>query len=352
MTTAAGPAGLDAAAVEAWLGEQVPLTGRPAWSLLAGGRSNLSYLLEVAVGSAAGDVQRYVLRRPPLGHVQATAHDMAREHRVQAALAGTGVPVPRMIGVCEDADVAGAPFYVMEFVPGAVVRTPGDAALLDAAGREAAAHSLVDTLAVLHDVDPAAAGLAGFGRPEGFPERQVRRWWRQFEGSRSREVPGVADLHGALAATVPGQGRATVVHGDYRLDNVVLGEHGEVRAVLDWEMATLGDPRADLGLLLAYWDGLGGGPGGVAPAPGLVPGPGSGFPAGSTLVQRYASRSGGDVDRLGWFTALGYFKIAVILEGIHRRHALGRTVGEGFEGIGALVAPLVAAGLRTMDEGI
>ncbi len=343
-----GPPDLDAGAFEAWLGERVTVAGPLTWSLLAGGRSNLSYLLEVPRA-------RYVLRRPPLGHVQATAHDMAREHRVQSALAGTGVPVPRMIGLCEDPSVAGAPFYVMEYVEGRIVRDPRDAAGLGPGQRGAAALAMMDTLAGLHLVEPAAVGLDGFGRPEGFLARQLRRWWTQYEGSRSREVPGIDRLPGLLGARVPEQRRSTVVHGDYRLDNLVLGDDGGVRAVLDWEMATLGDPLADVGLLLAYWEGLGGGEHGVVPAPGLVPGPGSGFPPGRDLVERYAGAVGADVADvadLAWYVAFGYFKIAVILEGIHRRHALGQTVGAGFEGIGALVPPLVGAGLRVLDEGI
>jgi aminoglycoside phosphotransferase (APT) family kinase protein len=343
--TGNGPPDLDGGAFEAWLRERVPVAGPVAWSLLAGGRSNLSYRLDVPGAS-------YVLRRPPLGHVQATAHDMAREHRVQSALAGTEVPVPRMVGLCEDPAVAGVPFYVMEFVEGQVVRSPADAAGMPPFLRLTVTLRMVDVLARLHDVDPGAVGLGDPARGVGFLPRQVARWWRQYEGSRSRDVPGIERLHERLAGTVPEQRRVALVHGDYRLDNLVLGGRQKVRAVLDWEMSTLGDPRADLGLLLAYWDGLGGGPARVVPPPGLVPGPGSGFPEGELLVERYTGRPNTDVDDLSWFVALGYFKIAVILEGIHRRHALGRTVGEGFEGIGALVPPLVGAGLRTLDEGV
>ena len=352
------PPGLVEAAFRDWLaplvGPFVGEVGELSWSLLAGGRSNLSYLLQVVATGAGPAGGRYVLRRPPLGHVQATAHDMAREHRVQAALAGTPVPVPRMVGLCEDLAVAGAPFYVMEFVAGRVVRDPRDAARLDPATRGTAARAMIDTLAALHAVHPGTVGLDGFGRPEGFMTRQVRRWWTQFEGSRSREVPGIEDLHEALGATVPRQRRTAVVHGDYRLDNLVLAEDGGVLAVLDWEMATLGDPLADVGLLLAYWDGLGGDPrrGG-----GVVPGPGSGFPAGSVLVERYArvagGHAGGDVgvDDLPWYVAFGFFKIAVILEGIHYRHSLRQTVGGGFEGIGEYVPGLVDAGRATLAGG-
>jgi aminoglycoside phosphotransferase (APT) family kinase protein len=275
---------------------------------------------------------------------------MAREHRVQSALAGTAVPVPRMVGLCEDPAVAGAPFYVMEYVEGRILRDPRDAAGLDTGTRHLVARAMIETLAELHAVEPAAVGLEGFGRPEGFLARQLRRWWTQFEGSRSRDLPGIENLHESLTTTVPQQRRSAVVHGDYRLDNLVLRDGGAVRAVLDWEMATLGDPLADVGLLLAYWEGLGGGHGGIAP--GLVPGPGSGFPPAGVLVERYARARGADVDDLAWYVAFGYFKIAVILEGIHRRHALGRTLGEGFEGIGAIVPPLVGAGLRTLDEGV
>ncbi len=330
--------GLDLPAVTRWLTGRGLADGPLTATLVAGGRSNLTYVLS----SSAGPV---VLRRPPLGHVLATAHDMAREHRVLSALHGTAVPVPRPLALCPDADVTGAPFYVMEFADGLVVRTRGDAAGLPDDGRLAVVDAMMGTLADLHAVAPDAVGLGDFGRPAGFMERQVRRWGAQLDASRSRDLPGVDDLRSGLGASVPGSDAAAVVHGDYRLDNLVVGPPGApdayaVRAVLDWEMATLGDPLADLGLLLAYWEGLGRLPGSAVAALG----PAAGLPAGPVLVDRYAARSGRDVAALPWYVAFGYFKIAVILEGIHYRYVQGQTVGAGFDRIGEVVPPLVALG--------
>jgi aminoglycoside phosphotransferase (APT) family kinase protein len=301
--------------------------------LIAGGKSNLTYRV-------TDGVHDWVVRRPPLGHVLATAHDMAREHRVMSALSATTVPVPEMVALCEDPAVMGVPFYVMQFVEGAVLRRTAQSADLSDEQRADIAHRLVDTLADLHAVDPATVGLSAFGHPAGFLERQVRRWTAQLERSLTREVPGFPELATALAACVPQSQRASIVHGDYRLDNVLIGQDQRIRAVLDWEMATLGDPLCDLGLLPVY----------ATPAAGVAGvvsdgmGPHNGFPSMDTLVERYAARTGLDVTPLPWYIALGYYKLAVICEGIHARHLAGQTVGPGFDRIGELVPPLVAAG--------
>jgi aminoglycoside phosphotransferase (APT) family kinase protein len=338
--------GLALDAVTRWLAARGLADGPLEATLVAGGRSNLTYVLSSSAG-------RVVLRRPPLGHVLATAHDMSREHRVLSALHGTPVPVPRPLALCTDESVTGAPFYVMTFADGLVVRTRQDAAALPAAGRSAVVLAMMSTLADLHAVDPTTVGLADFGRPEGFMARQVRRWGGQLDASRSRDLPGVDDLRSRLAATVPASspsGSATaVVHGDYRLDNLVVGPQAAddayaVRAVLDWEMATLGDPLADLGLLVAYWEGLG-----RLPASSVAAlGPAAGLPDGAVLVAEYAARSGRDVSALDWYVAFGYFKIAVILEGIHYRYVQGQTVGPGFDRIGEVVPPLIALGLAAL----
>ncbi|HVN13256.1 MAG TPA: phosphotransferase family protein, partial [Kineosporiaceae bacterium] len=332
--------GLDVPAVAAWLEAQSPglLAGPPTAVLVPGGRSNLTYILD-------DGTRRFVLRRPPLGHVLATAHDMSREHRILSALHGTHVPVPEPIAICADVDVTGAPFYVMAFVDGIVLRRRDDIAPLSDAGRRQLVDAMMDVLADLHAVDPAGVGLADFGRPEGFMARQVRRWGRQLDASRSRDLPGIDQFRAALAASVPVDGDGTIVHGDYRLDNLVVAGPGEpdayaVRAVLDWEMAALGDPLADLGLLVAYWDGLG-----ASDDPVVAPiGPAAGLPAASALVARYAERSGRDISALAWYVAFGYFKILVILEGIHYRYMHGQTVGEGFDRIGEIVPGLVDEG--------
>lgn len=317
-----------------------------AAEVVAGGRSNLTYLLDL-------DGTRVVLRRPPLGHVLATAHDMAREHTVQAALAGV-VPVPRMLGLCGDPDVLGAPFYLMEHVDGVVLRTREQVEGLGDGGLAAAGAALVATLADLHRVDPDAVGLSGFGHPEGFLARQVRRWSAQLDASRSRDLPEVDALRDRLAASVPAASdrphRRGVVHGDFRLDNAVLDPTGrEVRAVLDWEMATLGDPLADVGLLLTYSGALGGGPNPISEAMS----PALGWPTGAAIVRAYADDVGLDDDDLAaltWCTAFAHLKLAVICEGIHYRFTQGKTVGEGFDRIGALVTPLAARGLHLLDD--
>jgi aminoglycoside phosphotransferase (APT) family kinase protein len=307
--------------------------------LIQGGKSNLTYRL--TDGS-----HDWVLRRPPLGHVLATAHDMAREYRVMSALAPTPVPVPAMVTLCEDPAVIGAPFYVMEYVGGSILRRTRDTEKLTDRRRTVLAHRLIDTLADLHEVDPAGVGLGDFGHPEGFLERQVRRWTQQLARSRSRDIPGFDDLAAELAGVVPASQRASVVHGDYRLDNVLVGPDQQIMAVLDWEMATLGDPLCDLGLLPVY----------AAPVPGVAGivsdgmGPHNGFPSIGSLIARYADRSGLDVSQLSWYTALGYYKLAVICEGIHYRYFTGQTVGAGFDQIGSIVEPLVSAGRRVLTE--
>ncbi|MFB6961016.1 phosphotransferase family protein [Streptomyces sp. NPDC056309] len=312
-----------------------PLTGR----LIEGGRSNLTY----AVSDGAS---QWVVRRPPLGHVLATAHDMGREHRVISALHPTEVPVPRPVLLCEDEDVLGAPFYVMEFVEGTPYRTADQLAPLGEERTRNAVLSLVDTLVELHAVDPAEVGLEGFGRPEGFLDRQLRRWGKQLAASRNRELAGVDELHAALGRALPVSPAPAVVHGDYRLDNVLLGPDDRITAVLDWEMSTLGDPLTDLGLLVMYSAPLG-----MPDSPVSTTAEAPGHPTAAELVERYAERSGRDVSAVSWYTAFAWFKLAVILEGIHYRYTLGQTVGRGFDRIGDLVPVFIDHGLTTLQEG-
>jgi aminoglycoside phosphotransferase (APT) family kinase protein len=308
-----------------------PLTGE----LIQGGRSNLTY--RVGDGTST-----WVVRRPPLGHVLRTAHDMGREYRVISALGPTRVPVPGTIAYCDDED---CPFYVMEYVDGTVYRTAAEVAALGRQRAYALSLALIDVLADLHSVDPATVGLGDFGRPEGYLQRQVRRWKQQLDASRSRELPGIDELFATLSDRIPAESGAAIVHGDFRLDNAIVSPDDEIVAVLDWEMATLGDPLADLGLSLVYWDlwltptELFGG----APPPGVLP-------SSRQLAHRYAERRPFDQD-LSWYLAFGNFKIAVILEGIHYRHLAGQTVGAGFDHVGEMVPPLIAAGLKTIREG-
>jgi aminoglycoside phosphotransferase (APT) family kinase protein len=315
-----------------------PLTGR----LIEGGRSNLTYA--VSDGSA-----KWVVRRPPLGHVLATAHDMKREHRVISALHPTNVPVPRPVLLCEDPEngaVLGSPFYVMEFVEGTPYRTADQLAPLGPERTRDAVLALVDTLVELHAVDPAEVDLADFGRPEGFLDRQLRRWGKQLDASRNRELAGIDELHAALGRQLPQSPAPAVVHGDYRLDNVLIGDDHRIKAILDWEMSTLGDPLTDLGLLVMYSMPLG-----MPDSPVSTTAEAPGHPSPAELVERYAARSGRDVSAVSWYTAFAWFKLAVILEGIHYRYTLGQTVGRGFDRIGDLVPVFIEHGLTTLQEG-
>jgi aminoglycoside phosphotransferase (APT) family kinase protein len=315
-----------------------PLTGK----LIEGGRSNLTY-------SVSDGTSRWVVRRPPLGHVLATAHDMKREYRVINALHPTNVPVPRPILLCENPDNGAAldsPFYVMEFVEGTPYRTADQLAPLGPQRTRDAVLSLVDTLVELHAVDPAEVGLADFGRPEGFLDRQLRRWGKQLDASRSRDLAGIDELHAALGRALPSSPAPAVVHGDYRLDNVLIGSDDRIKAILDWEMSTLGDPLTDLGLLVMYSVPLE-----LPGSPISTTASAPGHPSPAELVERYAARSGRDVSAVSWYTAFAWFKLAVILEGIHYRYTLGQTVGRGFDRIGELVPVFIEHGTTTLQEG-
>jgi aminoglycoside phosphotransferase (APT) family kinase protein len=336
MTLADIP-GLDLDKLRAYLDAEHPgfADGPLSAEVIAGGKSNLTYVVRVADGRS------WVLRRPPLGHVLATAHDMVREYRVMTAVGPTAVPVPATHFLCADAEVLGAPFYVMENVAGTVYRSNAETSTLTPARAVAISDALIDVLADLHDVDPSAVGLADFGRPEGFLERQLRRWTKQLDSSRSRDLPGIDELFATLASDIPRSGPPAIVHGDYRLDNVIVGADDRVAAVLDWEMATLGDPLTDLGLFIVYWDGMVN-----IPSRSLTTAvsPNLGFPTGSALMQRYAHRRSVDLSRLSWYVAFGYVKLAVIAEGIYYRYQAGQTVGAGFETMGDIVKPLVELG--------
>jgi aminoglycoside phosphotransferase (APT) family kinase protein len=301
--------------VEPWLAAHVPDATPPfSYRLLAGGRSNLNFEVRDAAGRS------FVLRRPPLGDVLEAAHDMGREHRITSALAPTPVPVARPLAYCADPAVNGAPFYVTEFVEGEIVRTLEDAErAFDEAGRAAAARSLVDVLAGLHAVDPEDVRLGTLARSDGYAERQLKRWHRQFESSKSRDLPEIDEVYRRLTASIPEQQRVAIVHGDYRIDNCVLARDGSVAAVLDWELSTLGDPIADLGLLLVYWVQAGDDvdllTGEATAAPG--------FPTRGGIVERYAARSGADVSSVEFFVALGYWRLACIFDGIAARYGAG-----------------------------
>jgi aminoglycoside phosphotransferase (APT) family kinase protein len=318
----------------------------PEVTLIAGGKSNLTYRVE----STAGAV---VLRRPPLGHVLPTAHDMVREHTVMTALGGTPVPVPRTLHLCTDTAVLGQPFYVMELVEGHICRDtlpPGYADRPEQ--RRAVGEGLVAVLADLHEVRPDEAGLADFGRPDGYLERQVRRWLKQWDATRLEGYQALDALGADLAASLPTTQRSGVVHGDYRLDNTVLHptEPGRVAAVLDWEMSTLGDPLADLGVLLGYWSQADdAGPrreAAVVPAATVL----DGFPARAEVADLYAARTGLDLTPLPWYASFAAFKLAVVCAGIVARVRGGAMVGPGFDAIEERIAPLVDVGRATLSD--
>ena len=339
--------GLDTDALATWLGTERPglFSGPLDATLITGGKSNLTY----AVTDGSTEV---IVRRPPLGHVLATAHDMSREHRVITALGPTDVPVPETLALCEDDAVIGAPFYVMERVSGTPYSRASQLETLGTDRTRVITERMVDTLVDLHAVDPADVGLDDFGRPDGYLERQVRRWKKQLDASRSREIDGMDELIARLEGNIPAGGDATIVHGDFRLDNLLVDEDADtINAVLDWEMSTLGDPLTDVAVLLAYQQlsealqGEGKSTGVVSAMVTDAP-LASGYLSGDAVLERYHAKSGRDVSDLDFHLSLAFFKLAVILEGIHFRHEHGQTLGSGFEGIGDLIEPLIAAGLR------
>ena len=336
------PKGVDVPRVTEWLQARVPELEAPlSFDLIAGGRSNLTYRVTDADGRA------WVLRRPPLGQVLATAHDMGREHRIISALAPTDVPVAPAVGLCTDESVNGAPFYVMDFVDGLVARDAASARTLDVEARRRASAQTAEVLARIHAVDPDAVGLGDLGRREGYVERQLKRWYGQWQKSQTRELPAIDDVHAALAARVPEQGPATIVHGDYRLDNCLIGPDGTIAAVLDWELCTLGDPLADVGLLLVYWTEVGDAHPALLDAATTV----DGFASRAELIELYAAASGRDVSDVEYFVALGYWKLACILEGVYARFK-GGVMGEssGFEGFATQVEILAEAARATVDN--
>ena len=331
--------GLDLERLAAYLRE---LPGGPVLErveLVDGGRSNLTFSLTTSAGS-------FVLRRPPLADVAPSANDVGREFRVMRALRNSAVPVPRTVALCTDTTVVGAPFSLVEKVTGRVLRHPADVAALDAGQARAVVESLVQHLVELHRVDVDAVGLGGLGRPAGFVARQVARWQAQREHVATRPLPAADDLCRRLRRRVPAGGRASLVHGDYRLDNVMVdaADPSRIVAVLDWELTTLGDPLTDLGLLLVYRE--------PECAPVLPHGnPFDGnphVPTADDIARRYGELSGIPLDDLGFHRALGCFKLAVIAEGIHRRHLAGLTVGSGFDSVGDAVEALLNRGLELL----
>ncbi|CAB4574201.1 unannotated protein [freshwater metagenome] len=313
--------GIDVDKVSAWLVDNIDGARAPfSFDLIAGGRSNLTYRVTDADGT------RFVLRRPPLGHVLATAHDMAREFRIIAAVGSTKVPVPRALGLCTDENVNGANFYVMGFVDGVVLDSADKAAALPTELRPAAAHHLIDVLAELHAVDVDAVGLGDLARRDGYIERQLKRWSTQWENSKTRDLPEIDEVVRRLSSHVPRQQGVVIAHGDYRFGNCLTDvASGRIAAVLDWELCTLGDPLADLGYLGVYWSD---GPSNALRA--NDPTPAGGFPPYRDLVERYADGTGRDVSAVDYYVAFSCWRLAVISEGVYARYlhgAMGKQEG-------------------------
>jgi len=306
-------------------------------ALIAGGKSNLTF----EVTSEAGAL---ILRRPPSGELLPSAHDMGREARIQRALAGTSVPVPKVVLQETSGDLLDVPFYVMERVAGHVIRGEIPDGYAESPGEKLAlANALVDVLAELHMVDPEAIGLGDYGRPRGYLDRQIRRWNGQWEKTKTHEVRAVDELGSRLARQLPESQRESIVHGDYRLDNclMALDDPSKVSAVLDWELSTLGDPLTDLGLLLFYWREPGEDERVLTPAVTRNPG----FPRRSHLAERYAQLTGASLDDIAFYEAFAHFKFAVIAQGIAARVAVGAMAGQDFGNLDDEV-------LKTAEEGL
>lgn len=319
MTT--GLKGIDRKRVSAWLTEHVADSQPPFdFELIAAGGSNLTYRVTDAAGAA------HVLRRPPVTGRIATAHDMAREYRIIAALGGhdTGVPVPRAIACCSDEEITGAPFYVMGFVDGLVLRDSASAAGMSRADCDAATESLVDVQVAFHTLDLDAVGLADLGKHTGYVARQLKRWRRQAQASKTRALPLLYELHGRLERNIPMERAAPgLAHGDYRFDNTIVGPDYRVTAVLDWELCTIGDPVADFCWSLMYW---------ADPDDDLtfLPDPptrGGAFVRRDEVAALYQRRTGFDLSDLDYYTAFSWWKMACIVEGVYARMRQGATGG-------------------------
>ncbi|MEM9132830.1 MAG: phosphotransferase family protein [Actinomycetota bacterium] len=306
--------GIRAENITRWLADRVPIEPPLTFDLIPGGRSNMTFMVSDAAGST------YVLRRPPLGPLLPSAHDMGREHRLMDALADSAVPVPALVGLCQDPAVNDRDFYVMYEVPGVVVRDVDIARGLDEGVRARMADELIDTLCALHRVDIDAVGLGDLAKRSGYLERQLKRWSGQWEQSRQRDLPLIDTVRHTLEARLPAEARTTIAHGDYRLSNCMMDPSGPVAAVLDWELCTLGDPMADLAGLLGYWhDPEEPEVAGDAEATSLP-----GFPSREELAARYADEMRIDLDLVDYYQAFAAWRLACIGEGVYARYANGQ----------------------------
>ena len=308
--------GINEQSVAQWLLGNIDGVEAPfSYDLIAGGHSNLTY------GVTDSNGRKLVLRRPPLGHVLESAHDMGREHKIISALYGTGVPVAETFGLCSDPDVNEAPFYIMGFVEGPVLHDSEQAKKLSDGQRRTVSEDVVDVLANLHELDPDEVGLGDLGRKEAYLERQRNRWSKQWQASKTHEVPAMEETMRLLSQNMPDQVGATVVHGDYRLGNMIVAS-GQLAAVLDWELCTLGDPLADVGYLLNSWT-----------QPGehevdVIPTSIGGFATREEICDRYVERTGRDLSEINYYRAFSHWRLAAIGQGVYKRYLMG-AMGEG-----------------------
>ena len=305
---------INEANVTAWLGDRAEIQPPLTFELIAGGRSNMTFTVTDAAG------RRFVLRRPPMGPLLPSAHDMAREHRLMHSLRDTDVPVPEMVGLCQDEAVNGRDFYMMYFVDGVVVRDVEIGEGIDETVRTRMSESLIDTLCALHRVDIDEVGLGDLAKRSGYIERQLKRWSGQWEASKTRELPEIDAVADALRSMMPEPSPTTIAHGDYRLSNCMMGHDGPVAAVLDWELCTLGEPMADLGMLLGYWyDPSDPEPKNDAETTGLP-----GFLTADEMAERYASEMGADLATVNYYRAFAQWRLACIGEGVYARYLGGQ----------------------------
>ncbi len=341
--------GIDAERVTAWFRDNIEGVKLPLeFSLIVGGHSNLTY----RVADAAGTL--YVLRRPPLGAVLATAHDMGREHKIISGVGLSDVPVPRALGLCSDDDVNGAPFYVMNFVEGVVIVNANDVKHnFEGPARRDISRSVIEVLARLHAIDPDEVGLGDLGRKEAYLARQLKRWRGQWEKSKTRELPEMEEVYQALQAQIPAQIGSCIVHGDYRVGNMITGANAKIAAVLDWELCTLGDPLADVGYLMNNWEE----PGEAGPASRTIalPSAAGGFATRREMLDHYCELSGRDVSGVDYYRAFQYWRLAAIVEGVLARYLKGVMADQAdtslfkkqVEGLAQEAARLILAGPRT-----
>jgi len=342
------PPGINYENVSRWFAQHVPGGGDAplSFKIIGDGRSNITYF--VSNGKLT-----WVMRRPPLGHVLPTAHDMAREFRVQKALGDhTDVPVPEMIALCEDTAVNDYPFYLMDFRDGVIIVNdlPSGYATTESE-RKAMSMALVNTLVKLHAVDYNAVGLAAHGRPDGYLARQVSRWSKQWDANKTRELPEIDEVIRRLNGNIPASPPSTIVHGDYRFGNMVLARDnpGRVEAILDWEMSTLGDPLSDLGYTLVYWGNIGDPEERVKVRPNTKVTAQPGFMTREEIVAEYGRQTGRDVSNIAYYEAFANYKLAVITEGIYKRSTMGQTTFEGTESYASAASNLVNLALEQMD---